>query len=59
MVYALIGGIAIKAELASGVAEGSTGAPASLVDEQGGRVLLLIAAGLLCDVLWRAVLRSG
>ena len=56
VVYALVGAIAVRAALASGSAEGSTGALASLVDAQGGRaVLMLIAFGLLCHVLWRLV----
>ncbi len=36
VVYALIGGIAIKAALASGGAEGHVGALASLADENEG-----------------------
>jgi len=56
VVYGLIGGIAIKAALASGSPEGTSGALASLRDEPGGQVMLvLIAVGLLCHVLWRLV----
>lgn len=56
VVYGLIGWIAIKAGLASGEAEGSTGALASLADEDGGRLMLvLIAIGLLAHVVWRVV----
>lgn len=56
VVYGLVGGIAIRAALASGDAEGAPGALASLADDQGGRLmLLLIALGLLAHVLWRAV----
>ncbi len=56
VVFALIGGIAIKAAMASGGAEGHVGALASLADEDGGRVaLVVIAIGLLCHVVWRLV----
>lgn len=56
VVYALVGGIAIKAAVAAGQPEGATGALASLADEGGGRWLLyLIAFGLACHVLWRVV----
>ncbi|MEG3192555.1 DUF1206 domain-containing protein [Lysobacter sp. D1-1-M9] len=56
VVYGLVGGIAIRAGLASGDAEGASGALGSLTDAQGGRLmLLLIALGLLAHVLWRAV----
>lgn len=56
VVYALIGGIAIKAAATSGGAEGHVGALASLTDESGGRLaLLVIAIGLLCHVSWRLV----
>lgn len=56
MVYLLIGWIAAKAALASGQAEGATGALAALRDEAGGRLMLLvIGLGLACHVLWRAV----
>lgn len=56
VVYLLIGWIAAKAAMASGEAQGATGALAELVDESGGRTLLLVIAfGLACHVLWRAV----
>lgn len=56
IVYILIGWIALKAAMASGSPEGSTGALASLVDEEGGQLMLmLIAFGLLGHVIWRAV----
>jgi type IV secretory pathway VirB2 component (pilin) len=56
IVYVLVGAIAVRAALALGSAEGSTGALASLVDAQGGPIVLrLIAVGLLCHVLWRLV----
>ena len=56
LVYLLMGWIAIKAAMASGSPEGSTGALASLVDEPGGQLMLmLIAFGLLAHVIWRAV----
>lgn len=56
VVYLLIGWIAAKAALAAGQAEGSTGALASLRDEPGGRMLLMvIALGLAGHVLWRVV----
>lgn len=56
VVYLLVGWIAFEAATASGRAEGSTGALASLTDEQGGQVMLaLIAVGLLAHVVWRAV----
>ncbi|HZF99082.1 MAG TPA: DUF1206 domain-containing protein [Pseudoxanthomonas sp.] len=56
IVYVLVGAISIRAALASGSAKGSTGALSSLVDAQGGHaVLMLIAFGLLCHVLWRLV----
>ncbi|MDQ3160317.1 MAG: DUF1206 domain-containing protein [Pseudomonadota bacterium] len=56
LVYLLVGWIAIKAAMASGSPEGSTGALATLADEQGGRLMLtLIALGLLAHVIWRAV----
>jgi len=56
LVYLLVGWIAIKAAMASGSPEGSTGALASLADEEGGRLMLmLIAFGLLAHVIWRAV----
>jgi len=56
VVYGLIGAIAIRAAMASGDAGGATEALASLTDERGGRVMLmLIALGLLGHVVWRAV----
>lgn len=56
VVYVLVGWIAIKAAMASGSPEGSTGALASLVDEKGGQLMLMvIAIGLLAHVIWRAV----
>ena len=56
VVYVLVGWIAITAGLQSGSPEGSSGALASLTDEQGGRLMLMaIAIGLLAHVVWRAV----
>lgn len=56
VVYLIVGWIAIKASVAAGQAEGTTGALRSLVDEDGGRVMLMvIALGLLAHVLWRVV----
>jgi fumarate reductase subunit D len=56
VVYGLVGAVAVRAALASGSAEGSSGALASLVEAPGGRlVLMLIAFGLLCHVVWRLV----
>ena len=56
VVYALLGYIAFEAGLASGQAQGTTGALKTLADERGGRVMLmLIAAGLLAHVVWRLV----
>jgi ammonia channel protein AmtB len=56
VVYLLVGWIAFDAAMASGDAEGSTGALASLADESGGRMLLtLIALGLFAHLAWRAV----
>ena len=56
LVYALVGGIAIKAGLAAGGAEGTTQALATLAGSRGGRaVLVAIALGLLAHVLWRLV----
>ena len=56
VVYLLVGWIAFKAATAAGQAQGTTGALASLRDEDGGRLLLaVIAFGLLCHVAWRAV----
>lgn len=56
VVYGLIGWIALRAGMESGSPEGSSGALASLTDESGGRIMLvLIAIGLLCHVIWRFV----
>lgn len=56
VVYGLVGAIAVKAATQSGSAEGTVGALASLRDESGGRlVLVLIAAGLVGHVIWRIV----
>ena len=56
VVYGLVGWIAIRAAMASGDPGGATDALASLTDERGGRVvLMLIALGLLGHVVWRAV----
>lgn len=56
VVYLLVGWIAIKAAVASGQAEGTTGALRALVDEDGGRwMLLLMAFGLMAHVVWRVV----
>lgn len=56
VVYLLVGWIAIKAGMASGSPEGSSGALASLADEKGGQLMLMaIAVGLLAHVIWRAV----
>lgn len=56
VVYLLVGWIAIKAAMASGSPEGSTGALASLAHQKGGQLMLMvIALGLLAHVVWRAV----
>lgn len=56
IVYVLVGFIAFRAAGAAGSPEGAQGALASLVDERGGRLLLvLVALGLACHVLWRLV----
>ncbi|MDQ2989734.1 MAG: DUF1206 domain-containing protein [Pseudomonadota bacterium] len=56
VVYLLVGWIAIKAALASGTPQGSTGALASLTHDKGGHLMLmLIAVGLLAHVIWRLV----
>lgn len=56
VVYVLLGYIAFKAGLASGEAQGTTGALQSLTDERGGHLMLmLIAVGLLAHVVWRLV----
>ena len=59
VVYGLVGVLAIKAGMASGQAEGTTGALRSLADENGGQaMLMLIALGLAGHVVWRAVQAS-
>lgn len=56
VVYLLIGWIAMKAAMAAGQPGGATEALASLADEDGGRwMLVAIAFGLLCHVVWRVV----
>lgn len=56
VVYLLLGYIAFRAGLAAGEPQGTTGALQSLVDERGGRaMLLLIAVGLAGYVVWRSV----
>lgn len=56
VVYVLLGYMAFKASMASGQAEGTTGALRTLADERGGHLmLLLIAAGLCAHVVWRLV----
>ena len=56
VVYALVGWIALRAAMQAGEPEGSSGALAALTDERGGKAMLvLIAVGLLCHVLWRLV----
>lgn len=56
VVYGLIGWIALRAGMEAGSPEGTTGALASLTDESGGRIMLvLIAVGLLCHTMWRLV----
>ncbi len=56
VVYALVGGIAIKAARDPGGPQGRTEALASLTDESGGQMLLLsIAIGLVGFVVWRLV----
>ncbi len=56
VVYLLMGWIAVKAGLAAGSPEGSTGALASLADDKGGRLMLMVIAfGLLAHVTWRGV----
>lgn len=55
-VYILVGWIALRAAMESGSPEGTSGALAELTDERGGTVLLvLIAFGLACHVVWRLV----
>lgn len=56
VVYILVGGIAARAALGDGDAQGSRGALASLRDEPFGQAMLwLIGLGLLGYVVWRAV----
>lgn len=56
LVYLLVGGIAIKAALATGGARGTTEALAALASEGPGRAMLMaIALGLAAHVLWRLV----
>ncbi|GAB3732009.1 DUF1206 domain-containing protein [Luteimonas pelagia] len=56
IVYGIVGVIAVRAATAGGGPRGSTEALATLADEPGGRlVLLLIALGLLGHVVWRLV----
>lgn len=56
VVYLIIGFLAFRAATAAGSPEGASGALASLADEAGGRLMLvLIALGLLAHVLWRLV----
>lgn len=56
VVYLLVGYLAFRAATAAGSPEGSAGALASLADETGGSVLLvLVALGLLAHVVWRLV----
>jgi hypothetical protein len=56
VVYLIVGFIAFRAATAAGSPEGASGALGSLTDEAGGRLMLmLIALGLACHVLWRLV----
>lgn len=56
VVYLIIGFIAFRAATAAGSPEGATGALASLTDETGGKLMLmLVALGLLAHVAWRVV----
>ncbi len=56
VVFILIGWIALRAGMEAGSPEGASGALASLADETGGRIMLiLIAVGLPCHVAWRFV----
>lgn len=56
VVYLIIGFLAFRAATAAGSPEGATGALASLADEAGGRIMLmLVAFGLLAHALWRVV----
>lgn len=55
-VYLIVGFLAFRAATAAGSPEGASGALASLADETGGRILLvLVALGLLAHVIWRVV----
>lgn len=55
-VFALVGWIAIRAAMATGDPDGATEALASLTDERGGQLMLIvIAIGLLAHVIWRMV----
>lgn len=56
VVYLLVGFIAFRAATAAGAPEGASGALASLADETGGRLMLvLMALGLAAHVVWRLV----
>jgi hypothetical protein len=56
VVYLIIGFIAFRAATAAGSPEGASGALASLADETGGQLMLmLVALGLLAHVAWRVV----
>jgi hypothetical protein len=56
IVYGIVGVIAVRAAMAGGGPRGSTEALATLADEPGGKLaLLLIALGLLGHVVWRLV----
>ncbi|WP_101926486.1 MULTISPECIES: DUF1206 domain-containing protein [Luteimonas] len=56
VVYLMIGWIALRAAMDASTPEGATGALASMTGERGGQVMLvLMAAGLLCHVMWRLV----
>lgn len=56
VVFVLVGWIAIRAAMATGDPGGATDALASLTDERGGQLMLMIIAiGLFAHVIWRAV----
>jgi hypothetical protein len=56
VVYGLVGWIALRAAMEAGNPQGTSGALAELTDERGGKAMLvLIAVGLLCHVVWRLV----
>lgn len=56
VVYLIVGFLAFRAATAAGTPEGAGGALASLTDEPGGRLMLvLIALGLVAHVVWRFV----